>query len=577
MKKQRKNTVSNLESPEMSVGQENSFNYSNSFLNDKLKLQNEDVQLGQKSGANRNPRIPFHMFHEDIDIHHADNAPDKSRPEIEKDQRLVQLKRTEDNPIKTKKEPKSEKSLFLSQNKRKDKKPNGDWHAVKKQVGTIDKPRTEHHLVSEDIFLKNKPKSSDIIQGGLGTCYFLAAVNSVVDKDPNQIQKIMKINGENVTVDFHYFDQNGAADSQWKKATIQTDTSVVQFNSGSENHMIGSTFRVSDKPKYTNWYGDIDNKTLSVNKDAYYEGAIWVALMEKAYAIFAEKYGQYGGFDKRYENHRDNQTSGYTIIEGGQEFLVYNLLYGNNMKGIGYSPFEYDPAEADKVDPEMIKYLLLANGVDVPEGEHYHVTSAIMPYYSILRLHTQLEHFLSLGSLNDLTPSFLNTLQLLGNKTDEYQTLLNTEPYQVAKSLEPEIAKIAGDIISPKVWSANQSQTHSTELKRLQDLLLVVNQLGDDNGAGQRFIYASHAYAVMNTTLRNDQNKVVTPTLHDLDNNPPSINAENSTVTIRNPHGANVEDRMGEGTPDNDGLMKMTLEEFNRVFQELQFGHASNK
>ena len=45
---------------------------------------------------------------------------------------------------------------------------------------------------------------------------------------------------------------------------------------------------------------------------------------------------------------------------------------------------------------------------------------------------------------------------------------------------------------------------------------------------------------------------------------------KNSTVTIRNPHGANVEDRMGEGTPDNDGLMQMTLEEFNQAFELLK-------
>ena len=65
--------------------------------------------------------------------------------------------------------------------------PNGEWHAVNKQIGTIDKPQTENHLVSKDIF-KEQTKSSDIIQGGFGTCCFLAHVNSVVDKDPNQIK-----------------------------------------------------------------------------------------------------------------------------------------------------------------------------------------------------------------------------------------------------------------------------------------------------------------------------------------------------------------------------------------------------
>ena len=79
--------------------------------------------------------------------------------------------------------------------------------------------------------------------------------------------------------------------------------------------MIGSTFRVSDKPKYTNWYGDVDNKTLSVNKDAYYEGAIWVSLLEKAYAIFSEMVNM-EDLTNNFENRRD-KTSGYSIIEGG--------------------------------------------------------------------------------------------------------------------------------------------------------------------------------------------------------------------------------------------------------------------
>ena len=202
MKTQRKNTISNLESPEISFGQVNSFPYSNSFMKEKLRQQNTEVE----SGKNRNPRVPFGLFHDDIDIQHAKNAPAERDPQIEKDKMLVKLKRTEDNPLKTPKDLKSEKPLFSTQNTSKKNMPNGDWLPVKKQIGTIENPIIDNQLVSEDIFLQNKPKSSDIIQGGIGSCYFLAAVNSVVDQDPNQIRNMMKINGDNVSVNFHYFD-----------------------------------------------------------------------------------------------------------------------------------------------------------------------------------------------------------------------------------------------------------------------------------------------------------------------------------------------------------------------------------
>lgn len=102
----------------------------------------------------------------------------------------------------------------------------------------------------------HRPNIKDVAQGGLGDCYLLAGLISVVDQNAEEIMNIMKDNG---------------------------DGTVTVCFKREENVGIGSDIRMVYTPCYVTV-----RKTVPVLKkdgsDAFSQGALWVKMIEKAYA-----------------------------------------------------------------------------------------------------------------------------------------------------------------------------------------------------------------------------------------------------------------------------------------------------
>jgi hypothetical protein len=105
----------------------------------------------------------------------------------------------------------------------------------------------KHEAVQGWLF-PHPPTVNDVMQGGLGDCYLLAAVQSVVSKNPADITNMMRDEGNTVTVRF--YDVLPGPPKTFKAKYISISKSVMK----------------------------------SAGNQLYATGALWVPMLEKAYA-----------------------------------------------------------------------------------------------------------------------------------------------------------------------------------------------------------------------------------------------------------------------------------------------------
>ncbi|MCR5278798.1 MAG: hypothetical protein K6E19_05085 [Lachnospiraceae bacterium] len=167
---------------------------------------------------------------------------------------------------------------------------------------------------SKEPLFTHEPCTQDISQGGLGDCYFLASLASVMAKSPDAIKSMMKDNGDSVTVRFYAFEN-------------------------------GQTV-----PKY-----------YKVSKKLYAGGAndtLWVQVMEKAFAIFSQEnqqsFNEPNGaitelkkakksskeIDLGYISNGGHMYEAFRAITGKTSDMTRFLYVDQNKSGHGFSDLE---------------------------------------------------------------------------------------------------------------------------------------------------------------------------------------------------------------------------------------------
>ncbi len=168
--------------------------------------------------------------------------------------------------------------------------------------------------VKNEPLFAHDPMLKDIHQGALGDCYFLAALASIVSKNPETIKEMMKDNG-NGTVTVRFYDY------------VKDD----DFLGDGKTHRKAYYVTV-DKTIPERTYKDTHSKV-----DPYSKGALWVKMMEKAYAAVRNKK------DDKYNNLRvrgKGESINYKEIEGGQFSRAMVHLTGE--KASIFKDFEKD-------------------------------------------------------------------------------------------------------------------------------------------------------------------------------------------------------------------------------------------
>lgn len=467
----------------------------------------------------------------------------------------------------------NENALYLEDEQASECSPG--WEPITRKVGSVANP-SRNSMLTDSVYIDNTPTTSDIIQGDIGDCYYLAALTSIVASDPAKIKNMMTVSGTSATVTFFRYDgvANGGLGG-WVPANVTINDELLRTTGtdGTDYGLVGSGFRVAENPSMSSWFAHNQNQNLSINEDAYYEAALWAPLLEKAYARFSEQYGQYGGMPGATSNaasdEHGNALSGYDIIDGGTAGEIQAVFYGDDALDIDYLITSHDPTVSASANPELIKSLLMVNGEGVASGEAFNLTASTPSDESMVRLQTQLAHTLAQPYLTTYGEPFTNMLTRMQSRLEQWVNETNPS----AKSdLQTRVANNAAHAVKPGHWPVLNSEREDGDFRELQDLLLVVTNLGTDSNNSQRMVYADHEYTVLSAIFKDPNGAQITPSLSDVDAGTVSIDPLLSKVQLRNPHGTNEVDRMNEG-PDgqDDGFFSVTLDQYARVFSEFEF------
>ena len=131
-----------------------------------------------------------------------------------------------------------------------------------------------------------QPCTQDIAQGGLGDCYFLTTLTTIVKNDPDYIRSMMKDNGDSVTVRFFRYDKE-----KKKRVPVYVKTPKVWVSYGSKD-------------------------------------TLWVQMMELAYTAYLQKEREVGSDSDPAQ--KDKPLELGHVGNGGNPIYVYADIYGSN-------------------------------------------------------------------------------------------------------------------------------------------------------------------------------------------------------------------------------------------------------
>jgi Ca2+-binding RTX toxin-like protein len=154
----------------------------------------------------------------------------------------------------------------------------------------------KENFKTHPLFGPNGPKYSDIDQGAVGSCYFLARLASMSKTNPQFIKDMIVDLGDG-TYAVQMFDEDN------NRVFVRVDADLWVNSTGT--------------PLYTNVTS---------------EGAIWVALVEKAWAIHRYGTGSYGDINGGNSEVNTSTALGLNQIKSATENYVNGLAYVNAIR-----------------------------------------------------------------------------------------------------------------------------------------------------------------------------------------------------------------------------------------------------
>ncbi len=524
---------------------------------------------------------------------YASEGADKPQSEGSKTSKVidmeVKLLQTRTDPLKMPVSGVSENQLFEVLHSAEEQdgaaECRGEGISVEGQTGSEQDPNVEVKPVEDALFIGGGPKAEDVAQGGIGDCYFLSALLTILNKDPERVTKCISLDGANVRFTFWTTPDEGTT---WNKTAITTDRTALQWTNskepGVDYALIGAGARVGPGPIDAEHFAEVTGDTLNVMRADVYEMAIWAPLMEKAYACVAEKTNQYGGYETN-SDYVNGAGPGYDQIEGGYESWVYPLFYGPDFVSATDESTNFQAgADAVQLNRDAIVTLLRMQGFRQGEGtkvdtdEHVMVNASVSGTESVSRLVETIDHCNGLAEMDKYRTlrKVMGQVKTLATTYQDRVTNAASEEAQ-AKALN-RLSKGCDRQVQPGAWPHLEDPSAKKIWHDLHEALAIVGQLGTDSSDGTRNIYASHAYAVLGVGFVDHKGKMMAVNVDNIDAELPNISGINSKVQLRNPHHTNEPNLPSSMVDSNteDGVFRMTLDGYLRAFGGHEIGQVKD-
>jgi hypothetical protein len=468
-----------------------------------------------------------------------------------------------------------------------------DGAAVEQTQGTIEAPNTISRIVEDCLFIGGAPQSSDIRQGSIADCYFMAVLLGIVNGDPGKLTSMMVSNRGEVTSKFFRYSK---AQDIWIPQLI-TNSNMLQTQA--DGHLQGASFRIAPAPRESFWYAKVEDKTLKVFCEDNFEAAMWAPLLEKAYATFAQQFGQYGTEPPA------PGTSGYNVINAGESQNCYKVFYGSAVADTGTTNVLFDPSASlgivtqnEAAVTQLVKFCEAMRERGTAGGSQRFLQARVSPFGAVQRCKGLIQRVLDrvgansmhwysaitdpLGATEDaahdavsrksgeraLADALRPLITTVGNFLSDQSTANSDAVANAARLIQNPLAH-------PVMWAPTAEPIY-VELR--ENLGILVN-LGSGGWPGRRTLVASHAYNVHDVTFVDRAGVAMAITSEKVAAVAPHIDAKRSTVTMENPYARSEWDERGTGAPDgaNQGRFDVTLDQFLRNTDMLRRATVTHK
>ncbi len=534
--------------------------------------------------------------HKDVDISQGHGyAPKPNTPVGQSGERSVKVKRAAANPIKAASPP-PDAALY-------DELPEAMGGAkVTATEGSAASPMVKEQADPAAIYIKGKASADDVIQQGIGDCYFMSALIAMASRDPGRLRRQVIPDGAGgATVvlfrwakkaEYDLFENLKAIWNldvpnpyyHYEPVTVSASRSLIHWvdAGGADFGLRSAGFRVAEQPNpLKEWWANLDGQKLEVHRKDTYELALWVALLEKAFARFSEQYGQYGR-EGEGKGGSASASSGYANIDGGWSHKAMAVLYGREAEGFDQDWSAYDPADNSLAQnwPALQKLLLLEGRGDQARDEDKDaplITATSMTYQVSQRLVAQIAHIKGDPSL---------TAELGADTWTDVNDLDVKAQAYVASQSEADMKTMAAAAVKLATLGAGKHAdlfdgSKSRPIRALMELVVTLRNSGTDNSPGQRWVYSNHVYGILSTEfkLRNGTPIALAPLMKQV---PPTwvplflsmVDPAQSNIKLRNPHHGNEPDAQNSGPADgkNDGVFVLSVEQFFTTFTSVEGG-----